>query len=72
MKYYEEVRIVKVNRGYIVHVGCQTFVSSSIEEVFKGLKEYWDDPVEARKKYEEDYNDSCTDPTENRPIRSNR
>lgn len=45
------VEIKKVINGFIVHVGCKTFVSNSWKEVSKGLEEYWKDPAAAEKKY---------------------
>lgn len=49
--YYEDVKISKVVNGFIVAVGCKTFVSTSWKEVYTKLGEYWDDPAAAEKKY---------------------
>ena len=47
----DEVRIRKVENGFIVQVGCKTFVSKEWEEVSLGLSEYWKDPKNAQKLY---------------------
>jgi hypothetical protein len=47
----EGVRIDKVVNGFIIKIGCCTFVAKTKEEIFKGLAEYWDDPSKAREKY---------------------
>lgn len=44
-------RIEKVANGFIVVVGCRTFVAASWEEASKGLALYWKDPIAAEKKY---------------------
>ena len=48
---YQEVTIRKVTNGFIIHVGCKTFVSTRWGEVALGLGEYWTDPVAAERKY---------------------
>ena len=46
-----EVQIAKCENGFIVRVGCKTFISKEWEEVSLGLAEYWKDPVNAKKLY---------------------
>ena len=48
---YQKVRIEKVDNGFIVRVGCKTFVSESWDKAQKGLAEYWKDPAKAEKKW---------------------
>lgn len=48
---FEQVTIVKAANGFIVHVGCQTFVATTWDYACEGLREYWCDPVAARRKY---------------------
>jgi hypothetical protein len=48
---FREATIRKVANGFIVKVGCQTFVSKTWSEVSDGLAEYWIDPVAAEKKF---------------------
>ena len=48
---YRQATINKVANGFIVTVGCQTFVSRTWEEVSTGLSEYYKDPRAAEKKY---------------------
>ena len=48
---YHEVIIRKVENGFIVNIGCKTFVSESWLEIFAGLEEYWNDPIAAERKY---------------------
>lgn len=48
---WHEVVINKVQNGWIVKVGCVTFVETSWKKICKALEEYWDDPVKAEKKY---------------------
>lgn len=45
------VKIMKVNGGFIVHVGCQTFVEKDWKELSSKIEEYWNNPIEVEKKY---------------------
>ena len=47
----QDVRITKVENGFIVFVGCKQFVSESFTEVSKGLELYFKDPRAAQEKY---------------------
>lgn len=53
MEMFEEIMIKKTNGdgGFIVEVGCKTFVAKTEKELFKGLSEYWADPEKAEKKH---------------------
>lgn len=44
-----EVRIRQVNNGFMVEVGCQTFVFESFEKMSKYMKMYFDNPQETTK-----------------------
>lgn len=46
-----KVMIRKVANGFIVTIGCKTLVAETWDEVSRGLKLYWDDPVGAEKQY---------------------
>ena len=48
---WRPVVITKVENGFIVNIGCKTFVASSWAQVSDGLIDYWDDPATAEKKY---------------------
>ena len=48
---FHEARIDKVANGFIVKVGCQRFVALNFEDVLTGLREYYENPIEAEKKY---------------------
>lgn len=48
---YDRVRIERAANGFIIKVGCQTFVAKTWEEASKGLSDYWNDPLAAEKKY---------------------
>jgi hypothetical protein len=48
---YRKVVIKKVHNGWIITIGCATFVETDWKKVCNALKEYWDDPVKAEKKY---------------------
>ena len=48
---WNSVKITKVENGFIVSVGCKTFVASTWAQVSDGLIDYWDDPAVAEKKY---------------------
>jgi hypothetical protein len=50
---YREIVIRKVNNGFIINVGCQTFVEKDWEQVNIKLMEYFTDPIAAEKKYVE-------------------
>ena len=49
-RYYDPV-IKKVSNGFIVVIGCKTFVSKEWKEISDGLAEYWENPSEAQKKF---------------------
>ena len=46
-----DVNISKVSNGFIVIVGCATFVSQDWREIADGLALYWKDPAKAQEKY---------------------
>lgn len=46
-----KVVIEKVTNGFIIKVGCKTFVAKTWSEVSTGICEYFDDPIAARIKY---------------------
>ena len=48
---YNDTVIKKVTNGFIVVIGCQTFVSKEWKEIADGLAEYWQDPRKAEKKF---------------------
>ena len=50
-RFPNEVHITKVSNGFIVHVGCQTFVGRDWEEVSGGLDLYWIHPEKAEQLY---------------------
>lgn len=54
----KEVRIKKVNQGFIINIGCQEFVSTDKQKMFDALSEYWKNPQEAERKYVEGYLES--------------
>lgn len=45
------VQIEKVANGFVLRVGCKTFVAKTWKEASVGLLDYWNDPVAAEKKY---------------------
>ena len=45
------VTIQKVANGFIITVGCKTFVAETWAAVAGGLAEYWEDPMKAERKY---------------------
>lgn len=44
-------RIDQVENGFIVRVGCKTFVAEDFKRVAEGLELYFKNPTEAQKKY---------------------
>ena len=46
-----DAKIKKVENGFIVEVGCATFVSQDWKEISEGLRLYWEDPAKAQGKY---------------------
>jgi hypothetical protein len=46
-----EVTTRKVANGFIVKIGCQTFVAKTWNEVSLGVAEYWKDPIAAERKF---------------------
>ena len=49
----EVVQIKKVNQGFIITIGCQTFVATDEKKMFNALSEYFKDPKKAEEKYVE-------------------
>lgn len=45
------VGIKKADNGFIVRVGCKTFVETDWDKVQKALSEYWKDPLGAKRKW---------------------
>jgi hypothetical protein len=43
--------IKRVANGFILEIGCKTFVAKNWLEASKGLGEYWKNPKAAEKKY---------------------
>jgi hypothetical protein len=50
-KKWHTVTIDKVENGFIVKVGCKTFVDNYWSSITQRLSEYWDDPIAAENKY---------------------
>ena len=48
---FTDVNISKVENGFIVRVGCKTFVSQTFKEVASGLELYFKSPKDAQEKY---------------------
>ena len=48
---WHTVTIDAAENGFVVIIGCKTFVETSWENVSEKLLEYWIDPVAAEKKY---------------------
>jgi len=46
-----EVVITKVSNGFIVRIGCQTFVGKDWDDVSNGLDLYWIHPEKAEQLY---------------------
>lgn len=46
-----DVNIKKAVNGFIVKVGCATFVSKEWSEVSEALQKYWNDPIATEKEY---------------------
>ncbi len=46
-----EVNIKQVHNGFIVNVGCQTFVFETFDKMAKYMKMYYDDPQGAYEKH---------------------
>ena len=47
----QRVTIGLAENGFIVNIGCKTFVSKDWQEVSDGLKLYFENPKEAEEKY---------------------
>lgn len=48
---WEMSQIKKCENGFVVNVGCKTFVFMDWTSAHEALNEYWADPIAARKKY---------------------
>jgi len=47
----QSVVIQQVENGFLVTIGCKSFVFSNMEDVVTGVSMYFRDPEQARKKY---------------------
>ena len=45
------VNILKVENGWVITIGCKTFVSKEWQEISDGLKLYFENPEEAERKF---------------------
>ena len=50
-KKFRQVKIDRVDNGFIIEIGCKKFVDTDWDKLSKKLGEYWKDPVAAEKKY---------------------
>lgn len=50
-KGHHRVYIDKATNGFVLQIGCCTFVAKTWGEASAGLDDYWKDPVAAEKKY---------------------
>lgn len=48
---WRDITIQRKDNGFVVLVGCKTLVFNSRESLFKAMRDYFDDPELARKKY---------------------
>uniref|UniRef100_A0A6H1ZPM9 Uncharacterized protein n=1 Tax=viral metagenome TaxID=1070528 RepID=A0A6H1ZPM9_9ZZZZ len=48
---HQLVTIEKVTNGFIIRVGCKTFVGTNWTGVATGLAIYWDEPAKAERMY---------------------
>lgn len=48
---WQQVRIDRVANGFTVVIGCKIFVAKTWAEAAGGLGEYWENPIQAGKKY---------------------
>lgn len=46
-----KARIIPVENGFIIEIGCKKFVAEEWNKVSKGLELYFKDPKAAEKKY---------------------
>jgi len=51
---FHSVTIQKVVNGFIVTVGCKVFVFESFDSMLMAVKEYFENPEKAEKKYVDD------------------
>jgi hypothetical protein len=47
----QEVTIQHVENGFVITIGCKTFVAERWSTVANGLDDYWVDPVGAERKF---------------------
>ena len=48
---WHPITIKRVTNGFIVEVGCRTFVKENWRDVVEGITKYWKDPLETEKEY---------------------
>jgi hypothetical protein len=51
IKNNSDLRISKVANGYMVNVGCKTFVFTSLSELLGDIENFYSNPEEIIKKY---------------------
>lgn len=47
----KDIRIVTVLNGWLVHVGCQTIVFTSLLDMLNAIRDYLQAPKETQEKY---------------------
>jgi hypothetical protein len=47
------IKIRKTNGGFVIGIGCQEFVATDYNKILEGLKDYFEDPNKAERKYVE-------------------
>lgn len=47
----KQIKIKPANNGWIVDIGCQTFVSEDKDKMLKEIGRYIDNPTEVEKEY---------------------
>ena len=48
---WHDVVIKKVENGFIIRVGCKTFVATKWYDIYEDLAEYWTNPKAAEEKF---------------------
>lgn len=55
----KEIKIKPANNGWIVEIGCQTFVAENKEKMLNEIGRYIDKPDEVEKEYTENPKNKC-------------
>lgn len=52
-----------IANGYVITIGCRTFITTDIKKALKNIGDYIDDPVKTEEKFAKKYPQEVASPT---------